>query len=112
MPATARVARADLPMPIARNDEMGWGGELEAVDALYAAYMALNAVGRREGRESHLAWEDGPQAPMALTAKAARAALARIPGVGARQAAIIWEHMVNNGSDAQWNYDLWRKGQI
>lgn len=113
IPTTPKSQRQWLAEPIPANEAMGHGGELEAVDALWAAYMALNAVGSRgSGIESHLAWDDGPKAPMALTSAAARQALARIPGVGTAGAVKIWGTMCETASSARWCYDLWRKGEI
>jgi len=110
MTATARVPRTSLPMPTTTAAEeacrTGNGGQIEALDALYAAYMALNAAG------GHFAWDNNSTSPMALVAKAAKAALARLTGVSARDARVIWDHMVENASGASWNYDLWRNGDI
>ncbi len=119
-PTTPARNRRWLVSPIPADEAMGYGGELEAVQAVYNAYMAMNAAGVRTGlttpygtgQESALAYEDGPQAPMSLLAKAGRAALARVPGVGDVGARTIWHHMVDNASGAQWNYDLWIKGEI
>lgn len=107
MAATARVARTDLPMPRPADPDNGNGSELEAIDAVHAAYMAMNATGA-----SGMAWDDGPRSPMSLLAKAGRVALMRIPGVSNRDAAIIWEGMCDGGSGAQWVYNLWRNGEI
>lgn len=120
IPTTPARYRASLVPPIPASDDKGYGGELEAIDALWDAYMALNAAGVREPGtttpdhvgESPLAHQDGPAAPMALVAKGARAALARIPGVGDAGARKIWAEMVENASGARWNYDMWRVGHI
>lgn len=110
MAATARIARTLLPQPteVSREEvQLGYGGQINAIDAIYDAYMALNAA------DGVFAQEYGSKAnPMALVAKAGKAALALLDGVSAAQAAKIWDYMVNNGSGARWNYDLWRNGQI
>lgn len=103
---TARIARTALPLPRPADSEQGHGGELDAIQALYNAYMALNAT----GTDMSVGWT--PSTPMQITARAARAALAMLPGVSARDARIIWDEMCDNGSGAQWNYNLWRDGEI
>ena len=104
--------RQYLPQPTAPDAEQGWTGELEAVDALYAAFMALNSAGRNHAGREALAMQDGLSSPMSLTARAARAALARIYGVGDQGARAIWDQMNNSGDPARHCYDLWREGQI
>jgi hypothetical protein len=106
IPTTARHSRRHLPLPLPASEERGTGGELAAIDALFDAYMALNATNTR------LAYDDHKFSPMRTTGRAAIEALARIEGVGHAGAERIWEHMVGNASGAQWNYDLWRKGEI
>lgn len=109
IPSTKAAFRNQLPQPAPESEKMGWGGELEAVEAIFTAYMALNAAGG--GREP-LAVQDGDESPMSLVARGGKAALARIAGVGTRGGRIIWDEMVDNGSGARWNYNLWRTGQI
>ena len=108
-PSTKRAYRGQLPQPTPKDEAMGWGGELEAVEAIWDAYMALNAAG---GGHEPLAVQDGPASPMALVAKGGRAALARIAGVGDLGAEKIWDAMVDNGCGARWNYGVWRRGEI
>jgi hypothetical protein len=109
--ATVRVGtkpqfRDRLPRPAEASGERGHGGELDAIQALWDAYMALNATGTDLAR----GWSPGD--PMTMVADAARAALALLPGVGTKGAREIWEAMSDNGDGARWNYDLWRKGEI
>lgn len=109
MTATARVARTSLPWPNTTADvaDKGWGGDFEAVDALWAAYMALNATGYGD-----LATDAGPTSPMRLTARAAIAALSTFPGVSPRDARRIWEAMCDGADTALHGYTLWRNGEI
>jgi hypothetical protein len=107
MAATARISRDLLPQPKDHDPDAGHGGELQAVDAVYAAYMAMNATGN-----SPMAWQNNATSPMSLLARAGVAALGRLPGVAPRDAKAIWNAMCDGGSDARWCYDLWRKGQI
>jgi len=107
---TAKNVRTWLPQPNPPNDE-GYGGELEAIDAIYAAYMALNAADSR-GRRTMMASDSTPTSPMKLTSRAAISALMCIPGIESRDAKIIWDGMRTGGSDARYVYDLWRKGEI
>jgi hypothetical protein len=106
---TARVLRTDLPMPTttATVEADGYGGDIEAVDAIWNAYMACNATGH-----GHIAWQDGPTSPMSLLARAGKSAIARFPGVSSRDAGLIWEAMCDGASGAQWAYNLWRRGEI
>jgi hypothetical protein len=108
IPTTAKNSRRYLPLPAEANDERGHGGELDAVQAIWNAYLACNATGTSlasipYGDKFH---------PMNVLARAAVEALARIEGVGHRGAETIWQHMGDNGDGARWNYDLWRKGDI
>lgn len=107
---TERNSRQYLPMPTTVTDkearESGIGGQIQALDAIYDAYMALNAAG------GQFAWDNGPRSPMATIAKGAKVALARLPGVSPHAAAVIWDAMTDGASGAQWAYDLWRKGEI
>lgn len=100
------TARTDLPQPTTPNHDTGYGGELEAIQAIYNAYMALNAA------DGPMAWEDGPGSPMKLMARGAVNALSRLPGVNRRQAHIIWDAMCDGASGAHYAYDLWRRGDI
>lgn len=106
IPTTNRSARRHLPPPLEASEERGHGGELEAVQAIYDAYMALNATGGRMASD----WDKF--SPMRVMARGGVEALARIEGVGHSGAARIWEEMCDNASGARWNYDLWRKGEI
>jgi hypothetical protein len=106
---TARIARTYLPWPTRTAEviDQGWEGDFEAVDALWNAYMALNAAGAHG-----LMVDDGPAAPMALTARAAVSALSRFPGVSTRDAKLIWHHMCDGASSCLYVYTMWRNGEI
>jgi hypothetical protein len=82
--------------------------EFRAIDAIYDAYMALNAA------DTPLAWSprhDGHADAMGLVADSARAAF-RILGFTRGEARRVWAEMVDNGSGTEWNVRLLRDGVI
>lgn len=86
--------------------------EIRAIDAIYDAYMAINASDRET--KSQLPYSprhDGHADPMELCADSARACL-RILGFTRGQARIIWHEMCDNASGAEWNINLLRTGII
>lgn len=76
--------------------------ELAVVDTLQAAYMACNAARDHDDRDSQLAWDDGPAAPMTRIREAALAALRRC-GLTPRQARDVWEIMLDGASPADYS---------
>lgn len=95
----ARIKRTEFPLPTLK--------QFVAIDALMAAYLALNATDMHA-----MAMENGPNAPMVLVRKAGTAALALLPGVTGPAARAIWHEMVDNGDNALWNYNLWRNDAL
>lgn len=98
MAASARIARTDLPQPT--------DAQLDAIDALFTAYMALNTA---DGSFAHQAT---PTDPMSLVAKAAVNSLRMLVGISPSAAKSIWTTMIENGENGRYCYDMWRTGDI
>jgi hypothetical protein len=84
--------------------------EFRAIDAVYDAYMALNAA-QSLRRLGVVPRHDGHADAMGLVADSARAAF-RILGFTRGEARRIWAEMVDNGSGTEWNVRLLRDGVI
>lgn len=82
--------------------------EIRAIDAIWDAYLALNAADRPLAFSPR---HDGHGDAMELLAQSARACL-RILGFTRGQARTVWRAMVDNASGAEWNIGLLRQGVI